>query len=310
MPTKKGFKLFSFITALFCTTSYGFVGAGIHYGLDFSLDMKSASPFEERVSFIKDPVTISLGANEFTFSEEMPFMFVSRSNWQRTLFNLGGKAYLDKLPFLDGMEISANFGVWEYLGFLHYIDVHELKNSATVEDIEGIMEAPESNAQWYTDQAMTLEEFDLSYLGMKNTPYARLHIDLSARKNLVSFPPFLNVINVYSGAGISMHFSTPILSNKLIENVISDNNFDLEMLQSDPSEAEEVWEKVVERIIDGLARPTFGAHILLGTSVKIPAIPVGIYFDGKLLMPIGSLNPDVDLRSVGFLLNSGISLSF
>jgi len=39
---------------------------------------------------------------------------------------------------------------------------------------------------------------------------------------------------------------------------------------------------VVNKIIEGLTQPSYGAHIDLGLMVKIPVVPLGVYVDGEI----------------------------
>ena len=83
-----------------------------------------------------------------------------------------------------------------------------------------------------------------------------------------------------------MNFSTPMLSHQLIENVIIDNN----MENVDPvllMENDELWKKVVEKIVDKLSQPTTGIHFIAGMMIKIPVFPIGFYADGKFMIPFG-----------------------
>ncbi|MFW6245477.1 MAG: hypothetical protein ACOC36_06290, partial [Fibrobacterota bacterium] len=238
-------------------------------------------------------------------ADSLPLLFVTRQNWQRSPFNLGAKVYVDMLPFVDAVELSCNFGMWEYQGALQYIDLNALKDAS----LDTITNAPYSAATYsYASTPMTVDHFDLGYFGIRNTPYARFHVDASIKKKLLALPPMVNILKLYSGAGLSMHFATPVLSGSLVEEVLADQNLSYEEL-ANMENTDGLYKKVVERIIDGLSQPSFGVHLLAGTEFKLPVIPAGLYVDGKLMFPLGSLDPDVDLGGIGFLLNAGVSLS-
>ena len=72
----------------------------------------------------------------------------------------------------------------------------------------------------------------------------------------------------------------------------------------------EVAKKIIKEITSNLMTPHWGCHLDLGVMVKLPVIPVGIYVDGKLMIPFDNMDKNVDLGGAGFLLNTGISLSF
>jgi len=50
-------------------------------------------------------------------------------------------------------------------------------------------------------------------------------------------------------------------------------------------------------------------HFDLGASVKVPIIPLGVYVDGKFMIPFGQMDENVDIGGYGLLLNFGLSLS-
>ncbi|MFP4164750.1 MAG: hypothetical protein ACLFQB_12915 [Chitinispirillaceae bacterium] len=293
------------------TLSHAIIGAGVHYGIDLSLDMKPTDALGEKVSVFDGQVELELGDQSTTVSaDSLPLLFVTRRNWQRSPFNLGAKVYVDMLPFIDAVELSCNFGMWEYQGALQYIDVTALRN-ASVEEAQTIQNNPyKSTSYSYASTPMTIDHFDLGYWGVENTPYAKFHLDASVKKKLLAFPPMVNILKLYGGAGLSMHFATPVLSSKLVEEVLADQNITYDELAGmEPGDTDALYQKVVERIIDGLSRPSFGAHLLAGAKFKLPVIPAGLYMDGKIMFPLGSLDPDADLKGIGFLLNAGVSLS-
>lgn len=65
---------------------------------------------------------------------------------------------------------------------------------------------------------------------------------------------------------------------------------------------------IVQKILDETFTPRFGAHIAAGARLK-PA-PVGVYVDGKLLIPVGKYDENRQVRSAGFLIDAGLSFSF
>ncbi|KMQ52726.1 hypothetical protein CHISP_0495 [Chitinispirillum alkaliphilum] len=313
MNHKKTVALFTVVLLSFTTLSYSLVGAGLHYGIDNSVGMDDTRIFGERVSLVRNQFEFSIGNETLPISESFPLMYVSRLNFERTPVNFGGKVFWDLVPFVDGVEMSANFGMWEYEGAVHFLNFAALANK-TPEEVNQIKNNPYDPEQYsYIIQELTLDALGLSYWGQRRTPYARLHIDMTVRKDLVKFPPVINILRIYTGTGLSMNFSTPVLSAKLIEDVLSKNNdFDLEFFENlaTMENPEEIWSGVVERIIDGFAKPVIGMHLMAGMQVKLPVVPVGLYVDGKILIPFGSLNKDVEVGGVGFLINSGISMSF
>lgn len=289
------------------TLSHAIIGAGVHYGIDLSLGMEPTDAFGERVSlFTGENLHLQLMDTSMSVSaDSLPLLFITRHNWKRTPINLGAKVYVDMLPFIDAVELSCNFGMWEYQGALRHIDLTALENAS----IDSISADPYAAASYpYASIPMTVDHFDMGYFGIRNTPYAKFHVDASVKKKLLALPPVINILKLYGGAGLSMHFATPVLSSKLVEEVLADQNLSYEELAS-MEDTDALYKKVVERIVDGLSQPSFGAHLLAGAEFKLPVIPAGLYVDGKLMFPLGSLDPDADLDGIGFLLNAGVSLS-
>ena len=68
--------------------------------------------------------------------------------------------------------------------------------------------------------------------------------------------------------------------------------------------------KIMKKITRNLMIPHWGCHIVAGTMVKLPVIPIGFYLDGKLMIPFDNVDKYTDLGGFGFLLNTGVSLSF
>jgi len=262
------------LTVSVVSTSYAIAGIGAHWGFDLSMSMENSGE-QINLNLPENPTNASL-----TFSRE---------NWDRSVINFGGKAYIDIIPIIDAIEISCNFGLWNYDGALNF------KSDA------GNIAIP-----------LGLKDVGLNYMGLDKTPYMKLHLDATIRKNLFKFPPVLNIIKLNAGAGASAHFATPVLNGKMIEDIATKNNFDLSALVEPNSDASKNFAKaVVQKIIDeSLSEPVFGMHLLLGTQIKLPIIPVGIYVDGKFMIPFSKFDEHADLKGMGFLVNTGISLSF
>jgi hypothetical protein len=102
-----------------------------------------------------------------------------------------------------------------------------------------------------------------------------------------------------------------MLSSHLVQDVInenaSNNGTDLSTLVT-PNNP--IMKGVVNKIIEGLTQPSYGAHIDLGLMVKIPVVPLGVYVDGKFMIPFGQLDKYVNIGGMGFLVNAGVALAF
>jgi hypothetical protein len=200
--------------------------------------------------------------------------------------------------------------MWQYNGVIHYpkglnpdLQLSDLQNPGDI-TYDKLLDMSDSIP-------LTLEQYGLSYFGLSKTPYAKLHFDLSIRKNLVTVPKHLKVLRIYAGAGPSLHMQTPLLTPKLVQDVIgeslqsaSGDLTNLAGIMEDPT----MMKKVVEKIISGFSVPKFGMHVMAGTMVKLPVIPVGFYVDGKYMIPFGAMDEEAELSGFGFLVNAGVTL--
>lgn len=302
--------------ALCVSTAGAKIGIGLHWGNDFSMSMEDTP--EEQAVF--DGVELDIGAISGTnpggfgatvTGEDLP-IYISRTDWTRKPLNIGGKLFVDIFPLIDAVEISGNFGIWEYQGTIMYptgIDFTN-ENPLTASSSKDLF------AVTYDTLDLTLDEFGMDYVGgLTGTPYAKLNLDLTIRKYLVQLPKTLKVLRLYGGAGASVHFATPMLSAGLIEDALGEdlaNTFQsVDALGTNVLGNTDVMDKVVKEIIAGLAVPKWGMHIDLGGMVKIPVVPFFVYADGKFMIPFGQMDPNVkELTGAGLLLNLGVGLYF
>ncbi len=325
------------VCCLFTAPAHAIVGAGFHWGFDFTLGMDDSFDkqlsFEQIVplelldvgslpdieSYLPDGITLdSLQAliteNVDVLEASAPFS-LSRTDWNRSVINFGGKVFVDAVPVLDAIEVSFNVGAWEYDALLKYPN-GELQDNITVSDINEFMETGNYNLLLQMDEKhLTLEEFGMSYLkifGISKTPYVKVNIDLSIRKNVVAKPDNMKLFKLYLGGGPSLHLGTPIITPSFVEEVIEET---IESAQNNIGNlsgdmTDKLMEEIIEKLINEAKNPTIGMHILAGTMVKLPVIPVGIYADAKFMIPFGDMDDAVDLGGFGFKFNTGVSLSF
>jgi len=285
-------------------SSFAFAGVGFHWGTDLSLTMDDTEGLGERITLEDVTLDLSPLANgaELKIDGVNSPVFVSRTDWQRKMFNIGGKAYIDFIPVIDGVELSCNFGLWEYKGVLSYPT--GLNPNKTIDEIRTNPTAPDNYT--FGEKPLTLEEFGMDYWGLKNTPYAKFHIDATVRKYVLKIPPVINIVKIYTGAGLSTHFATPMLDNEFVAKVLKTElgvNFDPQSLAG-----EELGRAILDELIAGLSEPTIGAHVAAGAAVSIPILPVGIYADAKYMLPFTEMGSS--LTGMGLLVNVGISVGF
>ncbi|MDR2578610.1 MAG: hypothetical protein LBC70_07385 [Chitinispirillales bacterium] len=276
---------------VFATSSvYAIAGLGFHWGFDLSMSMDNVH--DEKINL---PIDLSiLNLPPALDIEADDFFRVSRANWRRSVLNFGGKVFIDFLPVIDALELSCNFGLWEYDGSLNYIDPTKSLDAG-----ELVRESV----------PLTLGDLNLKYSGLSGTPYAKLHFDATVKKQLLN----LWLVKFTGGAGLSMHFATPLLSNRLVEDALGlTESIDPQaLINALIAPGSEESRAIVQKIIDeALGKPVLGAHLLLSARAKLPAIPLGVYIDGKFMLPFNSFDKDAKgVSGFGFLVNTGLSLS-
>lgn len=302
------------ITCALTTTSFAIAGFGLHWGNDLTLQMEDVD--KEWLSFGElsiDTSGLDLGGLPSGMSgisgKDLP-IYLTRTDWQRTNFNVGGKVYIDIIPMLDALELSANFGLWQYEGSISYPTSVALKSGVNYANVK----SPEDlYTVSYKTEKLTLDAYDMGFFGITGTPYMKLGFDLTVRKYLFKFPPVVNVLRIYGGGGMSLNFATPVLHRSIIEDALGttlEDAFSLDQLDADLFSNEEMMKKVLEEILGNMMTPHMGCHLDLGAMIKIPVIPIGIYVDGKFMLPFDKMDENVDLGGMGLVVNTGVSLSF
>lgn len=325
-----GATLFCF---LYVTPINALVGAGLQWGFDFTLDMEDnfydpltlntfgpdimidslpnlGNELPISIDELKQQIPGSNAANALPFT-------LSRSEWTRSVINFGGKVFIDDIKIIDAVEVSFNMGAWEYEAMLKYPN-GGVQENISQEEVDEFIETGNYEKLLTMDSvALTLDEFNLSYLkmfGISRTPYFKLHIDATIRKNLFAVPKELKTFRMYLGGGISFHLGTPIITPSFIADVLDSpiktaiekggtvGNFIEEVNHNDRK-------SIIQSLIEESKDPTFGMHILGGTMIKFPVIPVGIFADAKYMIPFGDMDKNVDIGGFGFLINAGICLS-
>lgn len=305
MSKNKIIAAFLTLTSALCFSTYAIAGIGIQWGNDFSMMMDDAVDLPLVFSQLK----IGTGITNYTgiiSGGSLP-IYVNRTGWERKPFNIGAKFYIDIIPFIDAVELSSNYGAWEYKGSISY------PTSMTYTGTGTSTPTAKDFTTNYATMPITLDKFDMGYLGIKNTPYMKLNFDLTVRKYIVRFPKPLKTLNIYGGGGVSLIFATPVLSPKLVEDALGsqlNSTKSLAELQSGLFGNDKVMKAVLDEITSQLMTPHFGAHIDLGVMIKIPVMPFGIYVDGKFMIPFSDLDETTDVGGMGILINSGISLAF
>jgi membrane-bound metal-dependent hydrolase YbcI (DUF457 family) len=309
-------RFFALIIATgFLFPAFSIIGVGVHYGLDMTMSMDNK--VMEQTSFSNLNFSLSgipglpstFSPSTVLTSTDIP-VYINRKNWENTGINLGGKLYIDVIPFIDAIEVSANFGVWQYEGSVLYPKSIAVRSSV-----------PARASKFGDFVNITYDTLDLTlknlwsskfFWGVDKTPYAKLHCDATVRKYLLQIPPILKTVKFYGGLGMSIDFATPMLSSKLIEEALG-SDLDKKLTLSQMPQIfdnQEIMKKILIKIISDLMTPHYGCHVALGAMIKIPMIPLGFYVDGKYIIRFDDLDKYVNVGGSGFLVNFGAALAF
>jgi hypothetical protein len=294
------------ITFSAVSSSYAIIGLGLHYGLDFSMSMEPGKDNVSVAGFDLDSIKISglTLPTDRIIGKDTPFLKMSRSKLERSALNFGGKFFVDIVPYVDIIEGSFNLGVWQYDGKVEYLNVKGISNAAVADPSLTLSEIPKT----YEPVAVTLDAYDMSYFGLSKTPYAKLNLDLSVRKIVLN----LWLVKFNAGAGMSVHFATPILDEALIDGVKADKGIKSpeELVTEFMKPNSKMGKAIVQKILDELYTPRWGAHIVAGANLKLPTFPLGVYVDGKLMIPISKFDENKQVNALGVLINTGLALQF
>ncbi len=267
--------------------SFAIVGAGFHWGFDFSTSMTDTK--QESILTAGEVDLKKVMPDGVTFPDnfkDSSFLFISRANFERTPINFGGKVFVDALPV--EFEVSVNMGIWQYEGAINYIDTFSVEGSdATLS---------------YAKEIIGIEKLGApSFFGVKNTPYGKFQTDFTVKKTFKKIP----LIKPSLGAGASAHFATPVISESLVKSALGITDDAMAFNVSDLENVDNM-KKILDAITDGAKKPKVGMHIVAGIQVKPPVIPLGIYVDGKYMIMFDDIESGVGVSTKGFLVNAGI----
>lgn len=327
--------IFGFFNA---ASVYALVGTGFHWGFDFSLDTEDSDytpvifyniapdTLLKSVDHIKDTLQSLLDSTayqalldtienyEHIITQNSPIS-LRRYDWQRLGINFGGKVFFDEIPFFDAAEISFNIGSWQYKTVMKYPN-GVIKKSITWDSIEEFGQTGNYETLLEMDSVrFSIKELNadlFNAFGITETPFVKVHFDFTVRKNLIAVPSHSKLFRLYLGLGVSLHMATPILTAKYVEKFLkyeiakATNKIDR---ITESFSKQDVLASVLRELKEEAKNPTFGMHIIGGTMVKLPVIPVGFYCDTKFMIPFGDFDDYVDLGGIGFLLNLGIALA-
>ena len=167
----------------------------------------------------------------------------------------GGYVYIDAIPFID-IDIEGNFLLSSY----------EFSFNNEVSSIDNV-----------------------SFGWSAFTGYATLQKSLFQLKI-----PFLAKAKLFAGAGANQHYSTPLISQEMLEEVITDGN-----LQSGELSEEDLLNYLNENKISAT-----GAHIQAGLQFKLLAFDSFIYYRHVVVKDV--IPDSNNFGSINFRLGLGI----
>jgi hypothetical protein len=294
---------------------FALIGIGVHYGFDLTMKMDNTlmeqTQFDNLKFSLKGLTSLPGGYDSTSLltGKDIP-VFINRKDWKNTGINFGGKIYVDVLPFIDALEVSTNFGIWQYNGSVLYPSSISPKNP------------PPGNASGFKDlvdvqydtMQISLKKLypSRSFWGVTETPYAKLHFDATVRKYLLQLPPVIKILKIYGGAGMSVDFATPMLSSKLVSDALGSTlsgTYTMTQMSGQVFDNQVIMKKIIDQIINNMMTPHYGCHLALGTMIKLPLMPLGFYVDGKYIIRFDKLDKYVDVGGSGFLINIGAALA-
>lgn len=303
----------------YTSSAFGAFGLGLHYSLDFSTKMDAAN---EQLTF--DSLNLvttgfagslpSTWTSSMTISPQNIPIYFDRGELTRTPFGLGGKIYIDIIPFIDCIELGGDFAAFEYDGKIKFpTGIAILQNTTLTPDEVLSGQNPSLVSITYGSISTNIDSIEgaPALPGISKTPFVKLDINLTIRK-YIPVPVIDKVIRPYGGLGFDVMFATPVPSAGLINDAIGEDLIGNKTLTEVVAVMQdtETPNKIITEIVDRLMTPHFGMNIVVGLMIKPPVIPIGIYVDGKYMIPFGKLDDDANVTAMGFKLNAGLCLHF
>jgi hypothetical protein len=306
-----------FMVLNFSGASYALVGVGIHYSIDMSVKMDAA---KEQLTFDNLKLTTDgfsgipsgWAPTDAINPQNIPIYF-DRGKMDRTPFGLGGKIYVDIIPFIDCIELGGDFTAFEYDGKIIYPKNIGILNPTTLTPDQVLAgKSPSLVKIDYDTVSTNLKDIKgaPSVPGITKTPFAKLDLGLTIRKYL-RIPAVNHFLRPYYGLGFDMIFATPVPSSGLIRDALgSDLSGNKSIAQIEAIMQGGAAKKVVEKVLDRLMTPHFGMNIIVGFMIKPPLMPLGLYVDGKYGIPFDKLDKDANVTGMGLKFNAGLCLHF
>ena len=189
-------------------------------------------------------------------------------------FSGGLNIWLDFLPFID----------LEYT-----LDIQSISYKAST-DIAGNV------------SPISLENVDLPVplFAFEDPIYVQVNHDFSILYPFLSFPPVINVIKFYVGAGLSVVNNIPIISANELEGVLADGSGVIDVTDGSTGVAGAFADNANFELNNHI-----GFHVVAGAKIKPPIIPISIFGNVKY-RSISRLSEDINQ---GFSFEYGVAFA-
>ena len=188
--------ILTMLMLVLASSSFAFVGIGVHGGMDLFEIEKYENTFEI--------------APDFTYN-------IYREAIAQP-YNFGGQVYLDLPVFPIGFEAGFDFAAQEY----KWVADDHLTYGGTNPLFDDI----DLNFPGYESQDGEYSE---------NFIYVRMTADVTFKYYFLNLPPVVNIASFYIGGGAGMYFVTPLVSEELFTKELNDA-IDFTAPPSDPQE--------------------------------------------------------------------------
>jgi hypothetical protein len=272
----------------FITPVGAVMGIGAHKGLDLSVKMGDAVD-----SYELDGVILE---HNGVITDSTAGYSLQRYGFERTPVNFGAKLFIDVIPVIDALEISFNYGVWQYECSFTYPAL--VSGGVSTETVQVSLDNFNIKPQWDTH----------------GIPFAKLNGDLTIRKYVLRVPKQLKLLNLYAGGGFNFFMSNKILTGESVKTEFEKSLAAGTYRMTDPIDTgkvagKDVLKEAVLGVTSGMTERQGGIHIMAGATFQVPAVPLAFYADAKLLVPFSELDKQAGLYGLGFLLNAGVAIS-
>ncbi|MFH1761407.1 MAG: hypothetical protein ABIA63_09950 [bacterium] len=292
--------LITIITILFGTSNvYSILGIGFHGGKDFStkvdglenkvMDINLAGINVPALGDVSGAINTALdSASAYGTGPEF-----SRTDFNN-LINFGPKLFIDAIPVID-LEICANISVKNYNFRALYPNLQDPVFSPKLSDTAFIADLNAGN------EKIPMQNFDTTLFG-----YLRVASDVTVRYTFLKFPPVVNILKIYAGAGPSFVAATPIVDEQLFGDALNSALGIENGLGLTPVEFADVLQEKLTKEAEKISFKTAG-HIMFGLQIKPPVLPLAVYGDGKYYF---GMPKQAGTQGSVFLFNAGIALAF